>query len=251
MGSNQNKASKQWIPYIWPWTNPQGTGYHSVRQWVLSRKFSLLYLLIVWYILATLGFAPRRNCDEGTWQMMLQCEWMMWMGQFKTDFWHFMATGLTTAWFHNDFVHILFVTLFGFMFPVQSFESQHGTKATMFIYFFTYLLIGLFFGGLFNILQIFWPDTHFVSYGFARAWMGGSVGIFALIGGLSYFSPKKWFLFSLVFVFEVFNHFVLGNNIHISFIHVMSTGFGWLQCWIWNRFILMNQESIAPISSSN
>lgn len=198
-----------------------------------SRKFSISYLVIAWILISILGFAARRNCDTGPWQIVFQCHWSMWMIEFKNNFWHFLGTCLTTAWFHNDFVHILFVTIFGFMFPVQSFEAQHGTRLTAFVFFFTYVLVGLFTGSLFNFLITEWPDVHLFAHGFTRAWMGGSVGIFALIGGLSYFSSKKWFLYTLVFAFEVFNHFVLGNNVYISFIHVISSSFGWMQCWIW------------------
>ena len=218
---------------MWPWSHPTGAQY-DLRGWLFSRKFSVTYLVIIWIILGVLGFAARRNCDTGPWQIVFQCNWTMWMIEYKTNFWHFLGTSLTTAWFHNDFVHILFVTLFGFLFPVQSFETQHGTKLTVFVYFFTYILIGLFNGSLFNYLVVEWPDVHLFSHAFSRAWMGGSVGIFGIIGGLSYFSGKKWFLYSLVFFFEVFNHFVLGNNVYISFIHITSTTFGWLQCWIWD-----------------
>ncbi len=228
-----NKYLNRLVPYMWPWSHPFGDKYQGLVQWFYSRKFSVSYLIIIWVILAILGFAPRRNCDAGPWEIVFQCNWTMWMIEYKTNFWHFMGTSLTTAWFHNDFVHILFVTIFGFMFPVQSFEAQHGTRGTAFIFFFTYILIGLFNGSLFNFLIEYFPDVHFVAHGFSRAWMGGSVGIFALIGGLSYFSKRKWFLYSLVFGFELFNHFVLGNNIYISFIHITSSSFGWIQCWIW------------------
>lgn len=230
-------ASNQLIPYLWPWTNFPSKDGMKLLPWLGQRKFSLFYILAIWIILAIVGFAPRRNCYEGEWNVVLQCNWMMWMGEFKTNFWHFIATSFTTAWFHNDFVHILFVTIFGFLFPVQSFEAQHGTKATVFIYFFTYLLIGLFNGSLFHVLSIHWPDVPVVSHAFSRAWMGGSVGVFALIGALSFFSRTKWFLYSLVLVFEVFNHFILGNNIYISFIHITSATFGWMQCWIWSAII--------------
>ena len=158
-------------------------------------------------------------------------------------------TCFTTAWFHNDFVHILFVTIFGFFFPVQAFEEQFGTKNTIKIYFASYLFIGLFTGSLFNFLATIdsIKDTHFVANGFTRAWMGGSVGIFAIIGGLSYFSSKKWFLWSMVTVFEVFNLLVLGNNIHISFIHITCASFGWVYCWVWETYFNKGIEVIKSI----
>ncbi|MEQ9467190.1 MAG: hypothetical protein RLN88_07225, partial [Ekhidna sp.] len=81
-----------------------------------------------------------------------------------------------------------------------------------------------------------WPEVDLFSRAFSRAWMGGSVGIFALMGGLSYFSSRKWFIYGLVFVFELFNYFILGNNIYISFIHITSASFGWIMCFIWDWY---------------
>lgn len=226
----ENKYLKKWVPYMWPWAHPLNDRY-TFWSWINSRKFSIFYLVTIWLVLALLGFAERRDCDTGPWQMVLQCNWSMWMAEYKTNFWHFMATSFTTPWLHNDFVHILFVTIFGFIFPVQSFEAQHGTRLTVFIYFFSYILIAIFNGALFNTLIEYWPEETLFSHAFSRAWMGGSVGIFALMGGLSFFSCKKWFIYSLVFVFELFNYFILGNNIYISFIHITSTSFGWIICF--------------------
>ena len=232
---------------MWPWSHPNGGKYGSFRDWFKSRKFSILYLVIAWLVLAFLGFAPKRNCDGVSWQAMFQCDWSMWIGEYKTNFWHFAATSFTAPWFHNDFVHILFVTIFGFLFPVQSFEAQHGTKATVIIYFVSFIFIVLFNGWLFNTLVYYWPDEKLFSHAFTRGWMGGSVGIFALMGGLSYFSGKKWFIYSLIFGFELFNYFVIGNNVYISFIHITSGSFGWLTCWAWQNFP-KKINAILPVS---
>ena len=245
--SSQNIFSKKWVPYMLPWSHPEGKKYESFGAWLKSRKFSVFYLVAIWVIIATLGFAQRRNCDTGPWQVVLQCDWTMWMIEFKTNFWHYLGTSFTTAWLHNDFVHILFVTIFGFFFPVQSFEAQYGTKPTVFIFFFSYLLIAIFNGALFNLSIEQWPDVKLITHGFSRGWMGGSVGIFALMGGLSFFSGKRWFLYSLVFVFETFNHFVLGNNVYISFIHITSASFGYIICWVWHRYDQRRNTQVATI----
>ncbi|MCV9388598.1 rhomboid family intramembrane serine protease [Reichenbachiella ulvae] len=237
----EEKYNKRWVPYQWPWTDKYGNNITSIKEWLISRKFTVSYLVIAWTILAIFGYAARRNCD-GPWEIQFMCEMTMWMEQFRTDFWHFLMTCFTTAWFHNDPQHIWFVTLFGFLFPVQSFEEQHGTWNTIKLYFASYLFIGLYTGSLFNFLQLYWPDTHFVSNGFNRTWMGGSVGIFAIIGSLSYFSSKKWFLWAMVTVFEVFNMTVIGNNVHISFIHISCASFGWVYSWVWDTYFLQKKK---------
>ncbi|PIB37278.1 hypothetical protein BFP72_18615 [Reichenbachiella sp. 5M10] len=227
----EEKYNKHWVPYQWPWTDKYGNKMTSMKEWLWSRKFSIVYLIIVWILLGVFGFAARRHCD-GPWEIQFMCEMTMWMGHFTERFGHFMMTCFTTAWFHNDIQHILFVMIFGFFFPVQSYEAQHGTWNTIKIYFASYLFIGLYTGSLFNILLYYFPEAEFVTSGFSRTWMGGSVGIFAIIGGLSYHSSKKWFLWSLVFVFEIFNMSVLGNNAHISFIHISCATFGWVYSWV-------------------
>ena len=239
-----NKFLNRLVPYMWPWSNPNGGFYPSIKSWLWSRKFSLFYVLAILSINLIFGFAPRKNCWEGEWHVVFQCNWMMWMGEFRANFWHFIATSFTTIWFHNDFVHILFVIIFGFAFPVQSFEAQHGTKKTIVIYFASYLLIGLFMGSLFSVLLDIWPNEPLVQEGFARAWMGGSVGIFALIAALGYYSKKnRLFMFFLVFVFELINHFLLGNNVYISFIHISSATFGLLIIWVWDK--LENKKKVS------
>ncbi len=232
---------------MWPWSTPSGGQYKSFLSWIYSRKFSIFYVLAILVVNLIFGFAPRRHCWEGDWNIVFQCNWMMWMAQFKEDFWHFMATSMTTIWFHNDFVHILFVILFGFLFPVQSFEAQHGTKKTLVVYFLSYVCIALFMGSLFTYLIETFPNNEVVLKGFSRAWMGGSVGVFALIAALGYYSTRKWFLFSMIFAFEVFNHFILGNNIYISFIHIMSGVFGWLTIWGWE--IIADRKENAKLKA--
>ncbi|WP_420317664.1 rhomboid family intramembrane serine protease [Ekhidna sp.] len=241
--NKKGKYAQRFIPYMWPWSHPDGIKYPNFWSWVMSRKFSLFYTLTIWVLLGILGYAARRNCDEGPWQIVFQCDWSVWMGEYKTNFWHFLGTSFTAPWFHNDLPHLLFVTFFGFFFPVQSFEAQHGTKATITIYFLSYVFVLLFVGWLFNTLLIYWPDVHGISYPFTRAWMGGSVGIFALIGGLSYFSKKKWFTLSLVLVFELINHFIIGMNYYISLYHICASLFGWFSCWIWENSVRFKLKS--------
>ena len=228
----EGKFTKRLIPYQWPWTDNQGNLYPSIGTWAASRKFSLLYIIASVMIVAGLGFASRSNCD-GPWQIVFQCNWTMWMGQFHSDFWHFLLTCFTTAWFHNDLPHILFVAFFGFMFPVQSFEVQHGTKMTVILYFAIYLYIGLSLGACSHLLKFFVGETEFVIQIFKRSWMGGSAGIFGIIGAMANWSKKTWFLLALIVLFEVFSYNILGNNIYISIVHLNSTFFGFLFGYFW------------------
>lgn len=225
------------IPYQLPWTDIYGQNM-PFKQWLWSRKFSILYIVIIWTIVGILGFASTRpnNCDK-TWQLAFQCEQAIWMIQFYQDPWAFAKSLFTAPYFHNGLDHILFVTVFGFMMPVQSFEVQHGSKATVILFVVSYLLIGTFWGAIWNYGVTVYPENEILKSGFDRSWLGGSLGFYALIGSLSFFSRKKWFLLLMVLCFEYFiNHHVIGIAFHISLIHVSSALMGWVMCWTWTRF---------------
>ncbi|MEO9803209.1 MAG: hypothetical protein ABJF04_08185 [Reichenbachiella sp.] len=222
-------TSEQLIPYQWFWTNPFGERMGFV-EWLKSRPFTVSYLIIVWSIIGALGFASTRNCDE-TWQLAFACDRAIWMIKMVTEPVAYFFSWFTAPFFHNGLDHILFVSIFGFLMPVQSFEVQHGSKATFIIFFVSYVFIGIFFGTFFNVGLAYWPDSEFFQFGFERNWMGGSVGFYAIIGALGFCSRKKWFLALLVICFEVINLTVIGIDIHISFIHVISFISGFTMSW--------------------
>lgn len=228
----KSHTSRQLIPYQWFWTNTFGEPMGFV-EWLKSRPFTLIYLVIVWSIIGALGFASTRNCD-GTWQLAFACDRAIWLGKMMTEPVNYVFSWFTTPFFHNGLDHILFVSIFGFLMPVQSFEVQHGPKATTIVFFVSYIVIGIFFGSLFNFGITYWPESEFFQFGFERNWMGGSVGFYALIGALSYTSQKQWFLALLVVAFETLNLTVIGIDIHISFVHAISFSSGFITCW-WLR----------------
>lgn len=228
--SRKKHTNEQLIPYQWFWTNVYGERMGFV-EWAKSRPFTIIYLVIVWSIIGVLGFASTRNCEE-TWQMAFACERAIWMIKIVTEPLNYVMSWFTAPFFHNGLDHILFVSIFGFLMPVQSFEVQNGTKSTVIIFFVSYIFVGIFFGTLFNVGIAYWPDNEFFQFGFVRNWMGGSVGFYALIGALAYTSRKQWFLLLLIGCFEVINLTVIGIDVHISFIHVMSATSGFLTCWI-------------------
>ncbi|MEO9966149.1 MAG: rhomboid family intramembrane serine protease [Reichenbachiella sp.] len=228
--AQKNHTSKQLIPYQWFWTDVYGQRM-GFSDWLKSRPFTLVYLVIAWAIVSALGFASTRNCDE-TWQLAFACDQAIWMIKMMTEPVSYVLSWFTAPFFHNGLDHILFVTIFGFLLPVQSFEVQHGPKATAIIFFVSYIVVGIFFGSLFNWGIAYWPESEFFQFGFVRNWMGGSVGFYALIGALAYTSQKQWFLLLLVATFEVINLTIIGIDIHISFIHVISLSSGFITCFV-------------------
>lgn len=235
--SSKKHTNQQLIPYQWFWTNVYGERM-GFAEWAKSRPFTILYLIIVWSIIGALGFASTRNCED-TWQLAFACDRAIWMIKMVSEPLNYIMSWFTAPFFHNGLDHVLFVSIFGFLMPVQSFEVQNGTKSTLIIFFVSYIFVGVFFGIFFNVGLAYWPNVEFFSFGFERNWMGGSVGFYALIGALAFTSRKQWFLLLLIGCFEVINLTVIGIDVHISFIHVMSATSGFLTCLVLKRIGLL------------
>ena len=78
-----------------------------------------------------------------------------------------------------------------------------------------------------------------------RSFIGGSVGMFGLFGGLSNYSEKTWFIALFMISFEIWNIFVNGITNYISMGHLISFFFGlsfWNYCM--KRGILIHTDSI-------
>lgn len=215
-------TSEQLIPYQWFWTNVYGERM-SFKEWFRSRRFTIIYLLVIWSMFLILGRATTKawRCDQ-TWQFAFACDNAIWLAKMVTDPFRYVMSWFTTPFFHNGIDHILFVTIFGFLMPVQSFEVQQGTRSTIIVFFVSYIVIGIFFGSLFNMGIAYWPESEFFQYGFERNWMGGSVGFYAMIGALAYHSKRPWVLLGFIVLFETINLTLLGISVHISFIHSIS-----------------------------
>ena len=229
----RKRTQDQLIPYQWFWTNTDGNRM-GIFEWIKSRPFTICYLVTIWSIIGILGFSSTRDCDQ-TWQLAFACDRAIWMIKMITEPLNYILSWFTAPFFHNGLDHILFVTIFGFLLPVQSFEVQYGAKPTAIIFFAAYVFVGIFFGIFFNVGIAFWPDVEFFSFGFTRNWMGGSVGFYALIGALAYTSQRQWVLPLLIVCFEILNLTVIKIDVHISFIHVMSATSGFLTCMLLKR----------------
>ncbi|WP_370088435.1 hypothetical protein [Ekhidna sp.] len=224
---NQNNPQKERIfPFVWPWKGASNEQI-SFGQLIRLKSFSILYLVIIWTIIGVLGFASTRNC-EGTWQLALQCEYAFWVKNLTEAPWVFIRNMFTTLFLHNGLDHILFVSVLGVLVFVQSHEVIFGSKVTGLIFLSAYLTVAPFFGVFYNVGLHFFPDSEFMLFAFERNWMGGSIGMFQVYGALATRSRKPWIMLSMPVLFEIFNLTVLGIDLHISLMHVMATGLGFL-----------------------
>lgn len=223
-----NQENNRVFPFVWPW---RGVNNQKVTliELIKLKRFSVIYLVIIWVILGTLGFATTRAWEcETTWQMSLYCEYALWVKNLTDQPWIFIRNLFTTSFLHNGYDHILFVTIVGFLLIVQSYEAIVGWRITALIFFSAYFTVAPFWSAFYTIGVEFYPDSEFMQFAFARNWMGGSIGMFQVYGALAAKSRKPFIMLSIPFFFEVFNLFIFGIDLHISLMHMLAVflGFG-------------------------
>lgn len=229
---------------LWPWTMSDGHRF-SLKGVLASRRFSLSYLMISWSLVALFGFASNRDC-RSSWQLEMLCDAAIWLERIITDPGTFFLSLITSPWIHNGEVHLLFVTLFGIMIFIQSFEAKHGWRLTTWVFITTHLLIGITFAIIFNIALTIWPDHELITYGFERNWMGGSVGMFGIIGAFAKTNRNGRYVCAFALLFECVNFSTLGTSIHISLIHVLSIIYGYVIARYFGNQFRFNNEAKKP-----
>ena len=243
----QNKSSE--LPnscLVWPWRGVNNEKI-SLKEIIITRKFTLIYLGISYLLILLLGFASTRNCTE-TWQLALYCKYSFWASNFTDAPLIFIRNLFTYMFFHNSLVHIGFVT-FGMLLVVQAYEVRCGFKKTVFTFFLAYFLMGPVFAIINNIGIYLWPTSEFFGFVFERSWIGGSLG-FYFVGGTLIFYGKRPFLHLCIPIgFEIFNHIVVGIDTQITFIHLVSTLGGVLTKLLFdymNKVLSAKPDSLKP-----
>ncbi len=223
---NENNPQKERIfPFVWPWKGANNQSI-SLKEFIVNKRFSIIYLIIIWSIIGVLGFASTRNC-EGSWQIALQCEYAFWVKNLTESPLIFVRNLFTTLFLHNGLDHILFVSVLGILIIVQSHEAIFSSWATALIFISAYVTVAPFYGVFYTVGLDFFPDSEFFQFAFRRNWMGGSIGMFQVYGALATRSRKPWVMLSVPVIFEIFNLSVLGIDLHISLMHLMATFLGY------------------------
>ena len=217
-----------WLPWSWPWCALEG---RPMRPWELfmSRKFAYGYLGIIWGIWLGHGVGPLDNCvDRGG---GLSGTGGIWPEDLYRAPLRFFASLLIGPIFHNSSEHILFITG-TFFWLVQSFEVRAGAVRTLILFFIgTAIAATLVSIGMVVAVQI-WPEDPVLTEGLARAWMGGSGGLFCIIGASSHQSRRRWLVPAIAVTFESWNYFLHGTSLFTSMGHMVAMTAGFL-IWGW------------------
>jgi hypothetical protein len=217
--------NKRIFPFVWPWQGKGGETL-SLRQFITTKSFTILYLIIIWSLIGVLGFASTWDC-RSTWQLALQCDYAFWIRNLSTEPLMFTRNLFTTPFIHNGLDHILFVSVLGFLLMVQSYETHFGTRKTIIMFFLAYLIVAPFFAALYSLAINFYPGSEFLNYVMSRNWVGGSIGMFQLYGALATLSRRPLIMLAAPVVFETFNLLVIEIHPQISIMHLTCTFVGY------------------------
>mgnify|MGYP001494115886 FL=1 len=189
-------------PLLWPWKDEEHTNL-ALKPWLISRGFTFSFLAVSWLSIAILGFGSSWNCSE-SWQNELICSAAIYANNIFTEPHAFIFSWFTGVWFSNGLDHIIYVTC-GFVIFVQSYERRMGTKNTVFLFLSGTAVVSTVVAVGINYGYAAFPSDELFITGMSRNWMGGSVGMFTIMGALLHCSRRPLVLLIPVILFEIWN----------------------------------------------
>lgn len=242
--NSDKKLSYRTFPLVWPWKGINNQNI-SAKEALLSRKFTIIYMVVIWGIVLTLDFPSSRNCT-GTWQLALQCKYMFWVSNLTEAPLVFFRNLFTTPLLHNGIEAIILVTVAGGLITIQSYEALFGTREVTSMFFLAYILVGSFFGVFYSVGFSIWPESGFFQFSLERGWMGGSLGFFYLYGALACVSRRPLIFLSIPVGLEAINFFILGISPHISLMHIGSLVPGYfVKRYMLNRNVMKEPNEVS------
>ena len=191
-----------------------------------------MYVVIITAVFLKLGFGSTRFCETAAEQFI--CANAIWPANLTTDPIQFVLSFLTAPWFHNGLTHfvLIFVCL---LIICQTAEARIGTRRTMLMFFFGQLAIGTVISIILNVglanSELYWFED-----GMTRNWMGGSVGLYFVMGALFAQIQNPRTAVSIYLVVDMLNLFVLqGAGSHTVLAHILAVLAGVTIGWRWRE----------------
>jgi len=219
-------------PMVWPWQDGQGKTMHW-REALSSRKFSIAYLLFIGALFAMFGLGSR-HCFTPSEAFI--CDFTLWPNNLIDAPHLYVVSLFTSIWFHNSSDHILLVIVLLVIF-LQSAEVRIGTKRAMIALFSVHFLVALIITLYLHLGLHFNPGDEWLDFGLnGRNYMGGSVGLFGVVGVL--FSQIERPVAGALFYsgFEYWNAFIYqGASMYVILGHVTAFTLGFILGQYWLR----------------
>ena len=217
-------------PMIWPWNDGQGNRMHW-RDILNSRRFSASYLLIIALLFALFGLGSR-NCPIPSDTII--CDFVMRPYNLFEAPHIFVFTLFSSIWFHNNPDHILLVIVVIVVF-LQTAEVRIGTKRAMIAMFSVHALVAVIMTLYLHMGHYLNPEVGWYEFGLrGRNYMGGSVGLFGVVGVM--FSQIKRPIAGALFYsgFEFWNAYIYqGASMYVVQGHVIAFTLGFILGRYW------------------
>ena len=225
-------------PMVWPWQDGKGETMHW-RDAIQSRRFSIAYLIVIGVLYILLGLGSR-SCSTSAEAII--CEFVLWPYNLFEAPHIFVVSLFTSIWFHNSSDHILLVVVVIVIF-LQSAEVRIGTKKAMIAMFSVQCMAAIFMTLYLYTGDYLYPEDGWYDYGIrGRNYMGGSVGLFGVVGVL-FSQIERPFAGALFYSgFEYWNaHIYGGASMYVVLGHVTAFTMGFILGQYWLR--LENKQS--------
>ena len=217
-------------PMVWPWQDGQGT----TMKWsdaLNSRRFTISYLLLIGILYAILGLGSR-SCSTSA--EVIICNFTLWPYNLTEAPHLYVFSLITSIWFHNSSDHILLVVVVIVVF-LQSAEVRIGTKRAMIALFSVHCLVALIITFYLYIGHHLDPTDAWFDFGLnGRNYMGGSVGLFGVLGVLFSQIKRPFVGASFYFGFEFWNAYIYeGASMYVVLGHVTAFTLGFILGRYW------------------
>jgi hypothetical protein len=200
--------------------------------WVKSRPFTSAYIVIISAVFLKLGFGSTTICETLAEQFI--CANAIWAVNLTADPIQFVFSFFTAPWFHNGFTHfiLIFVCL---LIICQTAEVRIGTRRTILMFFLGTLGVGTLISIILNV-GFAHSDAYWFEDGMTRNWMGGSVGLYFVMGALFAQIKNPRTAVSIYLVLDMLNLFVLhGAGSHTVLAHTLAVLAGVTIGWRWRE----------------
>jgi len=222
---------------VWPWKDGQGRTL-KWRDALYSRQFSLSYLSVISLLYVWLGLGTS-SCSTSS--EIIICDFAMWPYNLLEAPHVFLVSVFTSIWFHNSPDHILLVVIVIVLF-LQSAEVRIGRKRALIAMFGVQLSAALMMTIYLYMGTHFHPEDDWYHYGiYGRNYMGGSVGLFGVVGVLFTRIKRPIFGAMCYFAFEYWNAFIYhGASMYVVTGHATAFSLGLLLGIYWLRTDMRN-----------
>tara|TARA_B000000532_G_scaffold196914_1_gene163100 strand:+ start:180 stop:899 length:720 start_codon:yes stop_codon:yes gene_type:complete len=227
-------------PMMLPWKDGQGQNL-SFKEIVRSRRFSVTYLLSVMFLYAMLGYGSR---DCFTPSEAIICDFALWPSQLFEAPHLYILSLFTSIWFHNDPNHFLLILVVILLF-FQTAEVRIGTRRALVALFGVQFLVAILMTLYLYAGTQLYPDDPWYLHGYSgRNYMGGSVGLFGVMGVL-FAQIDKPVAGALFYAgFEYWNGFIYhGASLYVVTGHVIAFTMGFCLGLYWLRQEMTNPDA--------